>query len=269
VVTTAGVGFTALVLAADRSLNDPVARAASVSCKALAPVGGRPMVLRVLDALGAARHVQARVLCGPPRALVEEHDELRRRIDRGEIRWVEPQATPSLSAQATMADLPPHLPVLLTTADHALLSPAMVDYFCAAAATTGADVVVGLARHEVVSTGCPGTRRTVLRLREGGYCGCNLFAFLTSAGRGTTALWRRVEHDRKRPLRVVAGVLGWVGVLRYGLGRLTLNEGLTRVSRRLGVRAAAVLLPFPEAAVDVDTVDDLNMVRARTGDSAP
>ena len=44
--------FTALVLAGDRTPDDPVARAAGVPCKALALVGGRPMVSRVLDALG-------------------------------------------------------------------------------------------------------------------------------------------------------------------------------------------------------------------------
>ena len=41
--------LTAIVLAADRTPRDPVARAAGVPCKSLAPVGGRPMVLRVLD----------------------------------------------------------------------------------------------------------------------------------------------------------------------------------------------------------------------------
>ena len=35
-------------------------------------------------------------------------------------------------------------------------------------------------------------------------------------------------------------------------------------SRRLGVRISAVRLPFPEAAVDVDTVDDLRLVAAVT-----
>ena len=40
--------FTAIVLAGDRVPGDPVARAAGVPCKALAPVGGVPMVLRVL-----------------------------------------------------------------------------------------------------------------------------------------------------------------------------------------------------------------------------
>jgi GTP:adenosylcobinamide-phosphate guanylyltransferase len=43
--------FTAVVLAGDRGSEDPVARAAGVRSKSLTPVGGRPMVLRVIDAL--------------------------------------------------------------------------------------------------------------------------------------------------------------------------------------------------------------------------
>jgi hypothetical protein len=60
----------------------------------------------------------------------------------------------------------------------------------------------------------------------------------------------------------VAGVLGWSGLLAYALGRLTLPAALGRVSGRLGLRAGAVILPFPEAAVDVDSVEDLQLVRA-------
>ena len=43
--------FNALVLAADRTPDDAVARFAGVSCKAAAIVGGVPMLLRVLNAL--------------------------------------------------------------------------------------------------------------------------------------------------------------------------------------------------------------------------
>jgi hypothetical protein len=74
--------------------------------------------------------------------------------------------------------------------------------------------------------------------------------------------WRRVEQQRKRPLRLLAGVLGWTAIADYALGRLTLERALARVSRRLGLTAAPVLLPFPEAAVDVDSVEDLQLVRA-------
>jgi len=52
---SSGLPFTALVLPGDRLPEDPGARAAGVPCKALVPVGGVPMLLRVLSALAAAR----------------------------------------------------------------------------------------------------------------------------------------------------------------------------------------------------------------------
>jgi hypothetical protein len=67
--------------------------------------------------------------------------------------------------------------------------------------------------------------------------------------------WQRVEAERKHPLRVIR-ILGWTTVLRFLLGRLTLDDALGRLSVRLGCTAGAVVLPYAEAAVDVDTVAD-------------
>jgi CTP:molybdopterin cytidylyltransferase MocA len=259
------MAFAAVVLAGDRGPGDPVAQLAGVPSKCLVPVGGTAMVLRVLDALGAAGAVGARSLCGPARAVLEQHPALGERLARDGVAWIEPRATPSTSAHAAVQALPAAVPVLLTTADHALLSPRVVDHFCREARALGADVAVGVTRHDGVARAYPGSRRTVLRLADGGYCTCNLFAFLTPAGRTALAFWRRVERERKRPLRLVAGVLGWTGLARYALGRLSLAEGARRASRRLGVRVGAVALPFPEAAVDVDTPEDLRLVRSLVG----
>jgi len=54
-------------------------------------------------------------------------------------------------------------------------------------------------------------------------------------------------------------------VMRYLSGGITLAGAMDRVSRRLGFKAGAVILPFPEAAIDVDTVRDLNTVRRIAG----
>ena len=62
--------FTAVVLAADRSPDDPLFQAAGVSYKSLIPVGDRPMVLRVLDALEASQEIGSVVLCGPSRVAI-------------------------------------------------------------------------------------------------------------------------------------------------------------------------------------------------------
>jgi len=51
-----------------------------------------------------------------------------------------------------------------------------------------------------------------------------------------------------------------MAVLRYLVGKLTLADALDRMSQRLGFRACAVDMPFAEAAIDVDSVADLELV---------
>ncbi len=256
--------FTAVVLAGDRTPDDPVARAAGVSCKALVPVAGIPMVMRVLGALDLARDVGARVLCGPSRTAVDEHADLKALIESGAVQWMEPQPTPSLSANEAMRVIPETSPILLTTADHALLTPQIVDFFCSGALVRRCDVVVGLASHDLVASAFPGVGRTAVQFQEGGYCGCNLYAFLTPRARAAAAFWQRVERQRKTPRRLIS-TLGLIPVLRYAVGRLTIRGGLAGLSRRLSLRVEAVMMPFPEAAVDVDKVSDLALVEKILG----
>ena len=253
--------FSAVVLAGERQPGDPVAEAAGVSCKALTPVGGRAMVLRVLDALEAAQEIGPVVLSGPQRAVIDQEEELRARIDSAEIRWVESKATPSSSAFQVLKSLPDDIPVLVTTADHALLSGRISDHFCNEARSSGCDLVVGLASYQSVIEAYPHTRRTAIHLRDDAYCSCNLFAFLTPPARDVANFWRRVESQRKKTLRVISA-FGWLAVLSYVLRRPSLEQGLELISRRLGLRAGAVLMPFPEAAVDVDTVSDWELVES-------
>ena len=253
--------FYVVILAANREMKDPVAEAAAVSCKALAPVSGRAMVLRVLDALAEAHEVGVRILVGPAMASVEQNAELAGLVRSGQVQWFEPKNTPSSSAFSVLQSLPNDAPVLLTTADHALLSAAMVDHFCSMARSSGCDVLAGVARHELVAEAFPGTRRTVTRLKDGGYCGCNLFAFMTPQARKAADFWRRVEKERKKPLRVVK-VMGWIAVLRYLFGQLTLNKALGCLSQRMNLQVGVIQMPFAEAAVDVDKVDDWQLVES-------
>lgn len=252
--------FTAVVLAADRTPNDPVATAARVPCKALAPVGGRPMVFRVLDALAGSDQVEGCVLCGPPPAVVDREPALRQRLASPGFRWLAPGATPSTSVAAALSSIPRGTPVLVTTADHALLRPEMVVHFCRQALGSGCDVVAAMASYPQIMAKYPGMRRTRTRFRDGDFCGCNLFAFLTPESHAAANFWRRVEKERKRPVKML-GELGWMVVLRYLLGRLSTDDALQHISRRMGIRAGLVIMPFPEAAVDVDSAADWDTVR--------
>ena len=253
--------FFVVILAGDREPNDPVALHAGVSCKALTPVSGRAMVLRVLDALEGAHDVSTPILVGPSMTAVEENAELAERLRSNQAQWMAPQETPSTSAFNALQSLPEEVPVLLTTADHALLSPEMLDHFCSKARESGCDVVAGVARHELIAEAFPGSKRTVTKLNDGGYCGCNLFAFLTPQGRKAADFWRKVEKERKKPLRVIK-IIGWTTVLRYLLWRLSLEQALSQLSKKMHLKVGVVRMPFPEAAVDVDKVEDLILVES-------
>ena len=127
---------------------------------------------------------------------------------------------------------------------------------------SGADVAVGLAPYALVRASFPEMKKTVLRFSDGEYCGCNLFAFLTPAGRAMADRWREVEQQRKSPLKVIR-MLGWSALLRYRLGLLSLDAAMELLSRRFKLRLVAVRMPFADAAVDVDSVDDHRLVEAR------
>ncbi|WP_077045131.1 nucleotidyltransferase family protein [Pseudomonas sp. KK4] len=252
--------FTALVLAADRATDDPVAALAGTGCKALVPVAGVAMVRRVVEALEASERIERIVLVGPARHLLEQDASMSPLLDTGRISWLPPANSPSASAAQALAHQPADRPVLVTTADHALLCPEMVDYFLEQATSGGHDFVVAVTPLETVLARFPGTRRTGIRLRGGPYCGSNLFAFMNEDARRLASFWQRVEQDRKHPRRVIAGALGIPGILRYLLGRLTLEQALQQLSARLHVRIGAVIMPFAQAAIDVDSPLDYEMV---------
>jgi GTP:adenosylcobinamide-phosphate guanylyltransferase len=222
--------LTALVLAGSRKEGDPLAAAAGVSHKALIPVGGQPMLERVVSALAAVRV---------------------------KVSAVKAAEGPSASTAAVLAA--EGTPLLVTTADHALLRPEWVEEFLDAD-DGGADALMGLARSESVMAAAPGTLRTWLRFSDGDYSGCNLFLLRTPAAAGIVTLWRQLEADRKRPLALLSR-LGFTYVLRYRFGWLTLKSALARLGRLCGARLNPVVLSDGEAAIDVDKPADLTLVR--------
>jgi GTP:adenosylcobinamide-phosphate guanylyltransferase len=259
--------FTALVLAGSRGHDDPVARVGGVAQKCLAPVAGVPMVARVVEALAACSSVGRIALALEGPALLDDLPALRPLVAAGRLTLLATAATPSLSVQRALDELAGPLPLLVTTGDHPLLTPEMVEHFGAAARATGADFVSGLAPASAIRKAYPDAERTYLRFREERYSGANLFAIMAPEGQRAVAFWRRVEQERKRPWRLVRA-FGWRPLLAYLLGRLTLDDAMTRASHVIGARVAAVVMPYPEAAIDVDKPADLELaerILARRG----
>ena len=256
----------ALVLAASRP-QDPVARHAGQSHKALVRAGGVPMLIRVLRALEASRSIGRVAVCLEADAPVAGAEpELDRLIASGVVTLIDAAATPSGSVLRALGTLP--LPLLITTADHPLLSATMVDHFCEAV-STDVDAAVAVVRASLVQHGYPDAIRTYYRFAGEGYSGCNLFLLQSTDALRVVELWTRLERHRKRPWRLIAEV-GPIALLRFLLGRLDLEGAMRHLSARVGAKVRAVEMPFAEAAIDVDKPADLELaerILARRADS--
>jgi len=243
------------VLAGRRGPDDPLARARGAAHRALLPVAGVPMLLRVVRALRETPGIGAVATSIDAPGLLDAVPELAR-LRRDGILAVHPsEATPSRSVARALTPWPGG-PVLLTTADHALLTPDRIGRFLAAAEAAGADVAVGFVERAVFESRHPDAPRTWLRLRGGAFTGGKLFALRGEAALRAVAFFARAERHRKTPWRLV-GALGPALLWGYATGTLTLESAFARLSRRVGASLRPVLLDDPEAAIDVDRERDL------------
>ena len=253
-----GRRFSALVLAASRGPDDPMAKATGVAHKCLVRTAGVPMLCRVLDALAASASVARIAISIDDPAVLESAPIADAMIGR-EVTVLRSAATASRSVLAAAAALADPFPLLVTTADSALLDGATVDLFCREALAGGAKLAAGLAPAAVILRDYPAAKRTFLKFRDDGYSGCNLFALTEPAALDAVRFWAGIERHRKRPWKLV-GAFGPVSLLLFLARRLSLDDAMARASKVLGVPVAAVKIPIAEAAMDVDKPADLILV---------
>ncbi len=251
----------AIVLAGRRPGPDALAEGDGAPHRALLDIEGEPMLVRVTRRLLAWPSIE-RVVVSIDRAdLLESLPDFVRWRAEGRLEILPSTDSPSRSALVSLDhfDLSAG-PVLVTTADHALLDDAMLSRFFEVSASSSADLCLALVPRSVIQARFPETRRTYLRFRGEAYSGANLFLFRSPAARGAALFWQRAEGLRKRPWRI-ARAFGIRNLLRFVMRRLSLEEGFAQVSRVLGIRVEAIALEQAEAAVDVDKLDDLVLVR--------
>ena len=260
-MSAAGRWFTALVLAGSRGPDDPVARAAGVTHKALAPVAGVPMLLRVVRALRDSPAIDGLALCIDQPTFEELNQPASELL--ADVQLIAPDSTPSASVRRALDQLRDRLPLLITTADNALLTPEMIGHFCAAA-PDDADLAVAVASETTIRRAYPESIRTYYRFAGEGYSGCNLFLARTPAAMKVATFWSEIERHRKRPWRLVAAI-GPLVLLRFVLGMLSLEAACRRLSAIVGATVRTVEMPFAEAAIDVDKPADLALAEQILG----
>lgn len=243
-------------MAGSRGERDELTQSFDVPFKALVPIAGEPMIGHVVRTLLACPSIGRIVI-------VAQQPEL---LTADELEWIarNPRVTTAAGAQGLAESIvrvagteAAPWPVLITTADHPLLTVEMVEHFLRE--SKGSDASIGVVEREVLLGRYPQSRRTWMRFRGGGFTGANLF----TARKPRTAEGLRVmasaESDRKSQLKMLwrFGLVLAVGGL---VGAMSVEQAVLRGGRRFGLKVIAVRLPFAEAGIDVDRPADHRVV---------
>jgi molybdopterin-guanine dinucleotide biosynthesis protein A len=244
----------AIVLAGSRPGPDPLLTGSGVSTKALLPVAGQAMLAHVVRALRASPEI------GPITILAQNSAELAAEPGLAGLADLHFADSGQGISSSLAAALPPgDAPLLVTTADNVLLTPAMVSEFLGGAADS--DVAVAMVERDLLLARYPESRRTWLKFRGGWWSGANLFRLRGRRVLPLLDFWGRIERDRKKGLKIVAAFGPWL-LLGALLRLFTIQQGIARAGRRFGLRATVVPMSEPEACIDADKPADIELIEA-------
>jgi len=205
------------------------------------------MICHVVRTLHRSPHIGKIVI------LSQEVEHLRPAVDAaGGAILVESQNSISRSIKAQAEALGFTAPLLVTTADHPLLTVEMIDEFVR---NVDGDLAVAMVERRTMLKQFPDAQRTWLRFSDGAWSGANLFALLTPKSSLALDLWADAEQDRKKAWRLFLhfGLLLAARALTRTIG---LKQAMAKAGKRLGLSAKLVPMSDPVASIDVDKLSD-------------
>lgn len=237
--------LTDVILMAGGRISGEYAEAAGTTVKALAPLGGEPIVRKVARAL--------REVPGLGRVCVVGPGEVRDAVE-GLCEW-EPERESALgNFQAGLARLQPaeHSRVLLCGTDVPTLVSHALEDFLVRAPDEG-DIWMPVVHREAFDTRYPEGRWVYVPLADGQFTAGSQFLVRPRAVLNNLPLIEELFARRKSQI-AMAGRLGFPFLFKLLTRRLRVHELEARASALTGCRCRAVLNCHPELAFDIDNL---------------
>ncbi len=206
---------------------------------------GRPMVEYVVDALRQSGRIHPIVVVGP------------RHLPLQDVVWADLHEDMLENVISGLNQVDESM-VLIATADIPLLTPSIVNAFLDQA-DAGCDVVYPVIERSVVEAKFPKAHRTYVRLKNGTYTGGNVLMVRKEAVIRTRWTANELLSHRKSPMRLASDI-GIMTLIRWLVGKLSLEDAENRIRALLGIEGKALSFPYPEVGVDVDKPEDWSLV---------
>lgn len=235
--------------------------------KALLPLGSRPMLAYVLNALHNARDVEYLVVAGIEEA---EGAAAARELpgsqpivflpDRGGL-----VANARCGLEWLAVNRPDRSEVLISGADIPLLTGPMVDAFVDQCRPFARLAYYNVVTKEAMEQRFPHSRRTFVRLQEVQIAGGDVILAQTAILDTNQALWEALSDARKHAWQL-ARIVGFRTLLRLLLHRLSLAEVEHVAGDLFGAPVRIITSPFPELAMDADKPHQVDLLRRHLSD---
>lgn len=248
-----------LILAGRRAgAVDALAETYGVGDKCLVPVAGRPMIAHVLESAADSSARQVFVSTHHATLLAELNDPV---VDLLGDRLILVSAADNLADSVLAVAGVASFPLLVTTADNCLLTPATIAEIEAEAERLGADAGVALARREDVLAVHPEGQRRFYEFSDVAVSNCNAYWLGHPNALRSAEAFRGGGQFVKKPFRVMQA-FGLINLLRFRFGLGPIHHIFQRISRHLDVEIAPLLVRNGATAIDVDNERSLRVTEA-------
>lgn len=242
--------------------SDDLKMSCGCESEVLIPIGDRPMIEYVVNALKHTSEINRIVVAGPCQDLEKVFG-----IDSGLILAESgPNVVSTLQkGMEALKKVDPDINenprmILITTGDIPMITPEAIRDFLHLCQKQKGDLFYPVVSREVSERKYPEAARTYVHLREGCFTGGNLFLIKSSVIGQCIELGEKVVRWRKKPL-ALSRLLGWRFVLGFLFHTLSLSKIEKKISDMLGIKGVAIISDYPEVGVDVDKSSDLQLAR--------
>lgn len=240
-----------ILLAAQRpGITDPLAITHNVSHKCIIPIGGKPLIMHVLETL-VHHPAVADVGISIEREEFAALDPIIAALgDTGKQIYCIPSEQSITDSVVTAITEMGNSPTMITTADNALLTAVAIQEM-ADVLLSDADVAVGLTTKPAVLSTHPEGQNRFYTFSDNHYSNCNLYGLSGTHALAAAEIFRGGGQFAKKVGRIVES-FGVLNLLLLRSGMVSLDGAMRRISKRIGLCVRPIVLEEGRNAIDVD-----------------
>lgn len=215
--------------------------------KAMLGIAGKSMIQWELDALSSSKRIKEVIVVGlPPETKLKCKHPLKVIDNQGGM--IE---NVRCGSDALLKIYPNAKYTLLLSSDVPAITSQMIDWLIDAIEGQPYEAFYTVVDKATMELRFPDSARSYSRLKDVELCGGDVHAISPSLASHENPLWDRLLDARKNA-RKQAALVGVDILFNLMTHRMTLAQAEEKLSRRLGVKAKALLCPYAEMAMDVD-----------------